>query len=181
MRNRYHASATQFKRNFILASLLFLAVSTAFSLMERERRKISRLEKELASVDTGLARLHVAVENHRLAIASLKSLFREKGGAMTQEREIYSKVDQMSRIYKPDELVVGAVEKKGDEAFLKFTMTFRNGDFSSILNCIGRLERNVFPFTPVDSVSISQTEESGRGFSPVVISGRVISPVRGEP
>jgi hypothetical protein len=72
-------------------------------------------------------------------------------------------------------MLIGSIEKIGTDISLKYTLNFRDTTYSALLNTMSRLHQNVFPFTPVESVTISQGENQGKGFILTVISGRIIS------
>ena len=173
--SRYQKNLQPYKRNFLLTTALFLIVSTAFSLQERERRILEKKQKELVQAKEGLSRIRTAIQGHHNALATLRSQFTEDAATTTPARQIYSQVDLIKAQHKPDEMVIGAIEKNGTDISLKYTLNFRDADYSALLNTMSRLQQNVFPFTPVESVSISQGENQGKGFVLTVISGRIIS------
>lgn len=173
--SRYKENLQPYKRNFLLTTALFLIVSTAFSLQERERRILEKKQKELVQAKEGLSRIRAAIQGHHNALAMLRSQFKDDASTTTPARQIYAQVDLIKTLHKPDEMVIGAIEKNGTDISLKYTLNFRNADFPALLNTMSRLQQNVFPFTPVESVTISQGENQGQGFVLTVISGRVIS------
>lgn len=173
--SRYQKNLQPYKRNFLLTTALFLIVATAFSLQERERRILEKKQKELVRAKEGLSRIRTATQDHHNALATLKSQFTEDAAKATPASQIYSQVDLIKARHKPDEMVIGAMEKNGADISLKYTLNFRDRDYAALLNTISSLQHNVFPFTPVESVTISQGEDKGKGFVLTVISGRVIS------
>lgn len=173
--SRYQKNLKPYKRNFLLATLLFLIVSTAFSLQERERRILDREQKELMRAKVGLSRIRTAIQDYRNALTALKSQFAVNAAETTPARQIYSQVDLIKDKHKPDEMVIGALEKTGTDVSLKYTLHFRNTDYSTLLNTMSQLQRTVFPFTPIESVTISQGEDQGKGSVLTAINGRIIT------
>jgi len=172
---RYRNDIKPYKKNFLLATVLFLAVSTVFSLQERERRILEIKRQELVRAKEGQSRIQAAIRDRRNALALLKSQFAEDTTRISPSRLIYLRVDEIKARNKPDDMVIGSIEKNGADVSLKYTLSFSNIDFSALLNTINQLQRNIFPFTPVESVTISQGENMGRGFVLNVINGRIIS------
>ncbi|MDD5284968.1 MAG: hypothetical protein PHD54_03865 [Desulfuromonadaceae bacterium] len=175
--NRYQHILKPYKRNFLLATALFLLLSTAFSFQERERRflQMEKKQRDLIHAKEVLSRIQNATQDRRSALATIKSQFTEDTQKITAARKIYSLVDEIKTRYKPDDMVIDAIEKKGEDVSLNYTLSFSNTDYSALLNSIGQLQRNVFPFTPVESVAISQKEIEGRGVVLNVIKGRIIT------
>jgi hypothetical protein len=173
--NRYRDSLKAYKFNFLLVTVLFLAVSTACALQERERRFLDRQQKELVRAKEGLTRVRAAILDYRSALVTLKAHYTEETVKATPASQIYSRVDELVARYKPDETVFGTLEKNGDNASLNYTLSFINRDYGILLDTISQLQCNVFPFTPVDSITISQKEHQGRGAVICAISGRVTS------
>ncbi len=173
--NRYQNDLRPYKRNFLLATALFLIVSTAFSLQERERKILGIREKELLRAKEGSFRVRSAIQERRDSLATLKSQFSSDTAKTSPARLIYSRVDEIKARYKPDDMVITAIEKKDAEVSLKYTLSFSNTDYSALLNTLGELQHNVFPFTPVESVAISQGDNKGKGGLLKVINGSVIS------
>lgn len=172
---RYRDYLTPYKRNFLLAATLFLIVSTVFSLQERERRILGKMQKELVRAKEGQSQIRAAIRDRRSALATFKAQFAENAVKSSPARLIYSRVDEIKAENKPDDMIIGAIEKNGADVSLKYTLSFSNTDYSALLNTISRLQHNVFPFTPVESVTISQGENQGRGVVLNVINGRIIS------
>lgn len=173
--NRYQNYLKPYKRNFLIATVLFLVITTAFSLQERERRILEKKQKELVLAKQGLSRIRAAIQERRNALATFKSQFTEEAAKTTPAIQIYSQVDEIKARYAPDDMVIGPIEKNGTDVTLKYTLSFNHTDYSALLNTISRLQRNIFPFTPVDSVAISQAESNGKGFVLSVVNGRIIT------
>ncbi|BCS54711.1 hypothetical protein [Geobacter sp. SVR] len=173
--NRYHTSLTTPKINFVLVTILFLVISTVCALQERERRALDKQQKELVRATEGLQRIETAARDYRTALALLRSHYSGEAVKTTPAGQIYSRLDEIQARYRPDNTVFGAIEKNDGNASLTYTLSFTNRDYSTLLDTISQLQRNVFPFTSVDSVTISQKEQQGKGAVVCDISGRITS------
>ena len=171
----YQDNLKPFKRNFLLATALFLVVTMAFSHQKRERKILEIKQRELAPSKEVLPRIQTAIQDRRTALTTIKSHFAVNAPKITSARQIYSLVDEMTARYKPDDMTIGSLENKDGDVTLKYTLNFSKIDYSALLNTIGQLQSSLFPFTPVESVTISQRENQGRAEVLYVITGRIIS------
>lgn len=178
---RYEAAIRPLKRRLLMATALFLVLATACAFQERERRKLEKTHKELARAKDGLARVREATRNRREALAALRSQLGQELESNSPERLIYGRIDEIKTRFKPDDMAITAMEKKGGDASIQYTLKFNNSNYCDFLNAVGYLQRTVFPFTPVDSITVSQGELNGKGIVAFTVNGKVLSPVRNRP
>ncbi len=179
--SRYKRDIKPLKRVFLIATLLFVATATTFAIQERSRRVLEKTLAELARAREGLSRLKEAGMNRRQALSTLKSQLAKDVATSSPERLIYGKVDEIKARLKPDDMTIGALEKKGGDISLPFTLKFTNPNYCNLLNAVSQLQQSAFPFTPVNSIAISQAEQNGKGVVEFTINGTVLTPERNKP
>ena len=179
--NRYDAVLKPFKLRFVVAALLLLSVAVVTVSQMRTRRLLENKLETLTSAQSGLVKVKAANANLKSALTVLQTQFSQIPKNSSPEMVLYSKTDEIKSRLNPDEMAVSAAEKKGGEATLQYDLTFNNPDFNKLLNDVSYLHGGVFPLTPVNSLTVSQ---SGTGAAEGVsfkISGRVISIEKSKP
>jgi hypothetical protein len=78
-------------------------------------------------------------------------------------------------------MTIGTLEKRGGDVSLTFTLKFTNPNYCDLLNTVSRLQQAVYPFTPVDSIAISQVDRNGKGVVEFTVNGTVLTPERNKP
>ena len=179
--SRYASAIKPLKRGFMIATALFLAMATVFTLLKRSHRVLEKTHEELVRARDGLARVQEASRNRKQALAALKARLAQGVETTSPERMIYGKVDEIKTRLKPDDMTIGSVEKKGGDASLQYTLKFINPSYCDLLNSISRLQQAVFPFSPVDSIAISAAEQAGKGVLEFTVTGTILTPERIKP
>ncbi|MBI2353987.1 MAG: hypothetical protein HYV06_02970 [Deltaproteobacteria bacterium] len=179
--NRYENAIKPLKRRFWIGAALFIVLSTACAAQERERRKLEKTHKELVRAKDGLARVRQAILNRKHSLETLRTQLGQGVEKSSSERLIYGRIDDIQSRLKPDDISITAMEKKGGDASLQYTLKFTNTSYSNFINAVCYLQQTVFPFTPVDSITVSQAEVNGRGVVAFTVVGKVLSLDRGLP
>lgn len=179
--SRYERGLKPAKRGFWIAAILFVALSTTVAVQERSRRVLEKTHGELTRAKEGLARVKGACLSRRQALTSLKSQFVQNNETTSPERLIYGKIDEIKARLKPDDMTIAALEKKEGDVSLQFTLKFINPNYCELLNSVNQLQQAVFPFTPVNSIAVTQAEQNGKGVVEFTIIGSVLTPERNKP
>ncbi|HEX9023477.1 MAG TPA: hypothetical protein VF799_06545 [Geobacteraceae bacterium] len=178
---RYGRDIRPLKRIFAVATAVFLVLATTCAILERNRRVQEKALGELTRARSGLSRLKEAILNRRQALSTIKAQLVRDVATVSPERLIYGKVDEIKARLKPDDMTIGALEKKGGDVSLTFTLKFINPNYGNLLNAVSQLQQSAFPFTPVNAIAISQGEQNGKGVVEFTINGTVLTPERNKP
>ena len=178
---RYERDIRPLKRVFLITAVLFLALATTFAVQEKNRRVKEKTLAELARAREGLSRVKEAAMNRRRALTALKSQLVTNMESNSPERLIYGKIDELKARLKPDDMTIGTLKKEGGDVSLPFTLKFTNPNYCDLLNAVGHLQHEVFPFTPVNSIAIAQGEHDGKGVVEYTIDGTVLTIERRNP
>jgi hypothetical protein len=173
--NEYELHMMPLKKRFWLSVALFLVMAMVCTSMLRARRLQGRTQAELVKAQAGLAKLKVTNLNRRNALGILKTEYLLGVTNISDERLLYSKMDELKARLKPDDLTVSGIEKKGGTVSLPYTLKFINTDYNDFLNTISYLEGAVFPFTTVNSVTIAQADAGGKNVVAFTINGKVLT------
>ena len=165
----------------MIATVLFLALATALMFLKRDHRVLEKTHSELVRAKDGMARVQEASQNRKQALTTLKAQLVQGLETSSPERMIYGKVDEIKAQLKPNDMTIGSVEKKGSDASLQYTLKFINPNYCDLLTTISRLQQAVFPFTPVDSITISAAEQGGKGVLEFAVTGTILTPERIKP
>ena len=179
--NRYEPGITPVKRVFLIAAAVFLLLATIVALQERKRLVLVKTIEELDRAKGGGAQIKTATLNRRQALPIIKSMFVPGSESLSPERLVYGKVDEIRTRLKPDDMTITALEEKGGCVSLQYTLKFANPKYNELLNTISQLQQNVFPFTPVNGIALTQTERNGKGAVEFTISGSVLTHDRHTP
>lgn len=170
---RYDRGIKPLKRVFLATTVLFLALAVTLAVLERNHRILKKTHGELVRANDGLARVKEANLNRKQALTTLKAQLVREIETSSPERLIYGKVDEIKAQLKPNDMTITGLEKKGGDISLQYTLKFINPNYCELLNTISRLQQAVFPFTPVTSIVISQTDQGGKGALDFTITGTV--------
>lgn len=179
--SKYETDLKPFKKRFFIAAGLFLIVAIAFVTVQRDRRQLERTFENLTRALGGLTRVKEANANRRQVLTELKSQFGQGIQNISPELIIYGKIDEIKARLNPDDMTITAVDKKGGEASLQYTLAFSNQDFNNLLNAISYLHGSVSPLTPVGSITITQSDVKRTGKTSFKISGKVITSEKTKP
>jgi hypothetical protein len=167
-------------RFWITATLLFFAAVACVNQI-RHRMLQEKTYAELVRAKAGLDVLKAANANRRQTLAALTSQFGSGSEKLSPERVIYRKLDEIKSRFSQADLAVTAIERKGGEVSLPYTLKFSNYDYSEFLNAINYLQESSFPLTPVNSIVISQTENAGEAGVLLTLTGKVLTIDKSKP
>jgi hypothetical protein len=179
--DRYELGLKPVKLRFLIAAALFLVLAATVAIHDRNRRVLEKTDGELTRAKGDLAQVKEASMNRRIALTTLKSELFKDTETGSPERTIYGKVDEIKARLKPDDMTITALEKKEGNVSLTFTLKFVNANYCELLNAVSLLQQDVFPFTPVNSIALAQSEQNGKGVVEFTITGSVLTPDRGKP
>lgn len=163
------------KKRFYLIAVLLLAVASAWVQQQRNRLVLEKTNQELLRAKSGLGRVAAAIDNRRAVLTAMQNQFAQGVQQRSPEAIIYGKVDELKARFKPDDMTITPIEKKGYETTLNYTLTFTNPDYNTLLNSISALQGAVFPMTPVSSVAIAQTDLKGSAVLSCKVTGRIVT------
>lgn len=179
--NRYSSALVPLKRFFWVATLLFLILSITFVIKKRERRVLEKTVIELTKANTGLNVVSEGITNRRLVLTTLKAQLAKNNESISPERLIYGKVDEIAAQFRPDDMTITTLERKDGNISLPFTLKFSNTDYCRLLNVSNQLQHSVFPFTPINTITLTQAEKDGKGVVEYTIIGSILTMLRNKP
>jgi len=156
------------------ASALFLILAVTCVSQSRSWRLQEKTYAELARAKVGLTRLREASLNRKEALARLKAQTVDNTENKTSEMLIYWKLDEIKERLRSDDLTVAAIEKKRDKVSLPYTLKFNNHSYHEFINAIRYLQKSSSPWTPISSITISQSGDPGRSGVVFTIAGNVL-------
>lgn len=178
---QYEIAIRPLKIRFWIAAALFLVVAMAAAQLARTQRLQEKTYSELVRAKGGFDKLKDANSNRRQALAVLKAQLGNRADKNSPESVIYTKLDEIKERLRPDDLTVTAIERKGGEVSLPYTLKFNNYDYNRFLNAISYLQEGILPLTPVHSVTITQADDSGKGMVLFTITGKVLTNQKSKP
>jgi len=177
----YDAYIRPLKVRFWFASALFMVVAVVCVSLARTRQRQERTYADLVRAGEGFDKLKKANANRVQALTTLKA---QRGNATEKkspERLIYGKIDEIRERLRPDDVIVAAIEKKGGEVSLAYTLKFKNQDYSTFLNAISYLQESALPVTTINDITISKGEDSGKSVVLFTITGKVLTSEKSKP
>ena len=160
---------------FWISAALFLIVAVICSNQVRSWRLQEKTYKDLVRAKAGLAKLREASKNRKMALDKLKAQPVDNNDNKTPEMLVYWKLDEIKERLRTDELTVAAIEKKGDMASIPYILKFNNHSYHEFINAIRYLQKSSSPWTPVNSITISQSTAPGKGPVVFTIAGKVLA------
>jgi hypothetical protein len=179
--SRYENDIRPLRRPFLIAAGLFLASATIFASQLRTLHSEQRAYQDHLRAQSGLARVREAIANRRLVLAHPGVAQPREVSGSSPDRLIYARIDDMKARLRPDDITITALEKKGGELSIQYTLTFLNPRYCELLNGVGYLQRCDYLYTPVSSLAVSQAAVKGRGGVSFIVKGTVLSPERNSP
>jgi len=174
IRSPYQADLRPMQIRFWVASALFLILAVTCASQSRSWRLQEMTYAELVRAKAGLNRLREASLNRKEALARLKAQPVDNTENKTPEMLIYWKLDEIKERLRSDDLTVAAIEKKGDKVSLPYTLKFNNHSYHEFINAIRYLQKSASPWTPISSITISQSGDPGRSGVVFTIAGNVL-------
>lgn len=172
--SQYEADLWPVKIRFWVASALFLLLAATCVCQVRAWRLQEKTYAELLRAKAGLTRLREASLNRKEALARLKAQPVDNTEHKTPEMLIYWKLDEIKERLRTDDLTAAAIEKKGEKVSLPYTLKFNNHSYHEFINAIRYLQKSASPWTPVSSLTISQSGDPGKGAVIFTIAGNVL-------
>ena len=173
--DRYQSALRPAQLRFRQALGLFLVAALACISQLRTGRNLEHTRAELTRARTGLARVRAANHNASQDLAILQAGFAQGADGQSAERLIYGRIDELKSRFRPDQLTISALERRGGELSLQYTLQFDNPDYNEFLNLVGYLERAAFPFSPVDSVTLAGDRANRGKTISCTVSGKLLA------
>jgi len=178
---KYEQNVKPLKICFLITTALVLVLATTIVILKRNHRVLEKTNTELVKAFDGLERVKDANLQRKQSLAAIKAQLAGDIDTSSPENRIYGKIDEITSKLKPDDMTITTLEKKGGNLSLHYTIKFINPQYSVLLNAVSQLQHSVFPFSPVNTIAISQTEQNGKGVLEYTISGSVMTPERAKP
>lgn len=172
--NRHHSELGPLRRRFWISLALFLGAALLCSSQLRVRFTLEKSRAELLKAQAGLAQLRLASAQRQAALEALRSQYGSGEAGASVEQLLYGRIDALRERFRPDELTISGIEKRGDEVSLKYSFRFVNPSFDDFLNALCHLEGSGFPLTMVDSVSVHHALADGKDLLSCTVNGVVL-------
>jgi hypothetical protein len=179
--NGYEYSLKPLKWRFYIAALLLLVMTSAFIIQQRSHRQLVKTLDDLTRAVSGLSKVREASANRRSVLAAIQSQFARNIQNKSPEMILYEKIDELKTLFNADDMTITALEKKGSESSIQYTITLNNPDFNGVLNTISALHGSVFPVSPVSAIAITQSDVKGVGALSYKITGKIIANEKQKP
>jgi hypothetical protein len=174
-KNGLETEVRQLKKRYWMALALFFISSMVCVSLLRTMQVQEKTNRELLRASDGLKLLKGVNINRRMSLAQLKSHFLADGKNASVEKLIYARIDDLKTRFKPNDLTIASIEKKGEEVTLNYTLKFLNPDFNYFLNTVNALEEIDYPLTVVSSVSITRSAAKDGNVLSCAVSGKVLA------
>lgn len=169
------------RKRFLVSSVILFVVAIVSVYQVRNKRLLENTYKELLRADNGLYRLKQASKNYKQTLDALKIQLDKGGNSVSTARIVYGKADEIGTLYKPDEMTIGALEKKGSDISLSYTLKFIDMDYNRFLTIVSELQGGTFPVSHVVSIAIAQSTLQGKGSVIYTISGSITAIEKSQP
>ena len=174
IQDRYQSALRPAQLRFRKALGLFLIAALACISQLRTSRNLEQTRAELTRAGSGLARVRLANQDANRDLAILQAGYARGAAGQSAERLIYGRLDQLKSRFRPDRLTISALQRKGGELSLQYSLQFDNPDYDEFLNLVSYLEMASFPFSPVDSVTLAGGR-ANRGKVLCTVSGKLLA------
>ncbi len=169
------------KVRFFIATTLLLAVAITGTQLYKSRMLLKNTLEGLTKAQSGLALVKEASANRRLLLTTLQTQLGQGSHSSSPEMVLYQKVDDIKARLNPEDMTITAVERKGGEASLLYTLTFNSKDFNNLLNAVNYLHEATFPSSPVSSVAVTQSAAGEKAGVHFKVTGRIVTSEKPKP
>ena len=166
---------------FFIAAALLLAVASTATQLHKSRTLLKSTLEGLTKAQSGLVLVKEASANRRLLLTTLQTQLGQGGHSSSPEMVLFQKVDKIKARLNPEDMTITAVERKGGEASLLYTLTFKNKDFNNLLNAVNYLHQASFPLSPVSSVAVTQSAAGEKAGVYFKVTGRIVTSEKPKP
>jgi len=169
------------KLRFWIAATLLLVTALACASQTRNRRLLEQTQEGLLRAKAGLTRVREARATRANDLSALKAQYSQSAAGSSAERLLYGRVDELKARFRPDDLTISPIERKGGELSLQYSLRFINPNYDDFLNAVAYLDGAVFPLTLVSAVAITQADAGGRGVVTCTVSGQLLTGAKATP
>ncbi|CAH2032359.1 hypothetical protein [Trichlorobacter ammonificans] len=166
------ARTRQASRHLIVLLALCTLLGILLAVMVRTEQSLARLKVSHRTIVANLPRM---VEDTRLMqeqIANFRQLVPAGGGERSTELLLFSRLDQIKAALNSGEMTVSALEKKDGSASIGFSLKLPLPSYPTVINALGRLQTETFPFVVVTKVVVD-----GNGAGQFTVDGSVLMPL----
>ena len=170
-----------FVQRFRMAAALLLVAALACASQVRTRRLLEQTHGDLVRAESGLDRVRQASRERRHALTTLKAQYLPGDTHLSAERILYERIDDLKARFSPQEMNVSALERRGEEVSLQYSLKFVNPNYGDFLNTVGYLDGAVFPSSLVSAVEVTRVDVAGKAMLSCSVSGKLLSSAKGGP
>lgn len=160
----------------MIAIVIFVIVATSLAAMSRYRETLVITVAQHRTLSDKLGHMRRVIAEEREAIAGFKRLLPPGYGVKSPEWFVYARLDEIKSRMAAQDMTVKAIETKDGVRTAHFSLKIPHPDYSQVLNRLAALETEVFPFTSISSIEISNQSSATFTGLTMTIEGDVIMP-----
>lgn len=163
------------------AVLLFAVLATFLGIMVRYRQSLLNAYEHHLAIRKNVTEMRETRERIATSVTRFKGMLPVGYDSRTPEWLMFSRLDQVKNRFPKGELSVKPIEKKEDGSLaLNFSLKLIHPEYNRVINTIGELETEVFPFVTFTGIDGQQVVDGlGKAFG-VTVTGSIVMPGTGE-
>lgn len=159
----------------IIILVIFTLLGTTLAVMIRKEQSLRSLRTSHRTITVNLPRMAEDIRLLREQVSNFRLLTSAQGSGRSVELLLFSRLDQIKSSLPVTQMTVAALDRKDGKASVSFSLKLPLQSYATVLNGIGRLQTETFPFVVINKAGL---DASATGqFS---IDGSVIMPLTAE-
>lgn len=157
--------------------LLFAVLATLLGVMVRYRQSLLYAKEHHLTIRKNVIKMREVRERITASVTRFKGMLPAGNDGRTPEWLMFSRLDQVKNRFPKGELSVKPIEKKEDGSLaLNFSLKLVHPAYSRVINTMGELETEVFPFVMFTGLDGQQVVDGlGKAFG-VTVTGSIVMP-----
>jgi hypothetical protein len=158
------------------SALLFAVLATSLALSIRYRQSLEELVANHEAIRLNLALMRTSTITLHKTVTSFRSMLPVGYENRSAEFMLLTRLDEIKTKLPRGELLVNPIQSKNGMLSIEFLSKLENPYYSDVLNAIGTLETDIFPFVTIKSISISGDQRNKPGPISIAITGEIATP-----
>lgn len=157
---------------FTVTLLIFILLGSALALTLRKVQSQRQLLTLHTKILANLPLMQTETTNLRQQVAAFRQALPPGLGSRSADLLLYARVDQIKSVLQPSEMTVTGPESKDGVQTLVFTLKVPLARYSALVNDMGQLQTELFPFVDFREISLAPSPSD----TSIVVVGNVLLP-----
>lgn len=159
---------------FVVA--LFLVLATSLTVMIRYRASLLIAVERHRTLADKINQMRSLISDERAVISRFRNILPAGFASNSPELFILTKLDEIKNQMAAEDMTITPIQNQDGTRTSHFTIKIIHPDYNRIINLLGRIETEVFPFVSITSLEIeNQPTETSSGLI-MKVEGDVIMP-----